>query len=33
MKTTHTKNLIAAALVCALAFTTTIALAGDPLSS
>jgi len=33
MKTTHTKNLIAAALVCTLAFTTTIARAADPLPS
>src|SRR2546428_1700386 len=33
MKTTHTKNLIAVALVGALAFTTTIAHAADPLPS
>src|SRR5437773_3352113 len=33
MKTTHTKNLIAAALVGALIFTTTIAHAQDPLPS
>src|SRR5436190_5779572 len=33
MKTTHTKNLIAAALVGALVFTTTIAHAEDPLPS
>src|SRR5881394_1339998 len=33
MKTTHKKNLIAAALVSALAFTATIAQAQDPLPS
>src|SRR5436309_13110937 len=33
MKTTHKKNLIAAALVSALAFTATIAQAQDPLAS
>src|SRR5439155_18022578 len=33
MKTTHTKNLIAVAFVGALAFTTTIAHAADPLPS
>ena len=33
MKTTHKKNLIAAALVSALAFTATIAQAQDPLLS
>ena len=34
MKTTHTKNLIAAALACALAFTATVAgVAADPLPS
>ena len=33
MKITHTKNLIAAALVCALVFATTIAHAQDPLAS
>ncbi len=33
MKTTRRQNLLAAALVCALAFTTTIARAADPLPS
>jgi len=33
MKTTHKQNLLAAALGCALAFTTTIARAADPLPS
>ena len=33
MKTTRKQNLLAAALVCALAFTTTIARAADPLPS
>ncbi len=33
MKTTHRQNFIAAALVCALAFTATVARASDPLPS
>src|SRR5213080_4315472 len=33
MKARHTHNLLVAALVCALAFTTTIARAADPLPS
>jgi hypothetical protein len=33
MKTTHTRSLTAAALICAVAFTTTIARAADPLPS
>jgi hypothetical protein len=33
MRTTRTQNLLSAALVCALAFTTTIARAADPLPS
>ena len=33
METTRTRNLLAAALICALALTTTIAHAADPLTS